>query len=37
MCRVVNRNVLHPAHNPHDEGDEDDCSKDAADIHTDLR
>jgi hypothetical protein len=32
-----NLDVLHPAHNPYDESDEDNCSEDAADIHTNLR
>src|ERR1700683_5114148 len=32
-----NLDVLHPAHNPHDKSNEDNCSEDAADIHTNLR
>jgi len=34
---IKTRNLLDPAHDPHDESDEDNRSENAADIHTNLR
>jgi hypothetical protein len=35
--RASIQEILCPAHNPHDESDNDNCSEDAADIHMNLR